>query len=68
MTARDTTTHGPGAPGGPLWYARAVIADLAMHDDETVATACEVVIEETDDLVERATTRDLLFRVKGGGS
>jgi hypothetical protein len=69
---RPATTHDlpPGQvnDGGAdaQWYARAVLADIADHDDATIATACRALIAdpETDpDVWFRA--RDLLVLVEG---
>lgn len=56
--------HGTNA----LWYARAVIADLADYDDATVAEACRQIINSTDPSVtdsDRAQAADLLCLVEG---
>jgi hypothetical protein len=67
-----STTHvtqpGGDSSGGAdvLWYARAALSDATQHDDETVASACKILISHPDtdpDTWFRA--RDMLALVEG---
>ncbi|GGF73396.1 hypothetical protein SAMN05216376_111155 [Mameliella alba] len=50
-----------------LWYARAVLADIAAHDDAVVIAACRLVEASTTDSTEQADTAQLRERLEGAG-
>ncbi|MBW4982516.1 hypothetical protein KZZ07_08185 [Mameliella sp. CS4] len=47
-----------------LWYARAVLADIAAQDTATVIEACRMVETKSDDLQEWKDVRALRERLE----
>ncbi|WP_421907093.1 hypothetical protein [Mameliella sp.] len=50
----------------PLWYARAVLADIAAQDTSTVIEACRQVERHSTDNAERNDARALRDRLESG--
>lgn len=51
-----------------LWYARAVLADVAQQDHATIIEACRVIEQDSDNPDERhdaANLRDMLDPTEG---
>lgn len=53
MTAPQTPTRLMAEGADDLWYARAVLADVAQQDHATIIVACRVVEQASDDPDER---------------
>lgn len=63
MSAPQTTTRLMAEGADDLWYARAVLADVAQQDHATIVEACRVIEQASDDPDERrdaALLRDQL--------
>lgn len=72
MTPPTSTTHGTPSGGindggaDALWYARAAVTDATQHDDETVASACRILISHPDTDPETwFRARDMLCLIEG---
>jgi hypothetical protein len=63
MSAPQTPARPTAEGADALWYARAVLADIAQQDHPTIIEACRVIEQDSDTPDERrdaANLRDVL--------